>query len=90
LEWAGAVVREVDGDGRRTRGARGARRHEPGGVAAVLYGDLIFAPDWKPLKWNPENVGLGFELWGSPAPETYFTYGSPVRPAARVSGALAR
>lgn len=65
---------------------------EPSGHRVELWtgGMLIFAPDWKPLKWDPENMGLGFELWGSPAPETYFTYGSPVRPAAKASGALAR
>ena len=25
-----------------------------------------------------QNAGFEFELWGSPAPETYFTYASPV------------
>lgn len=51
---------------------------EPSGNRIEVWtgGMLIFAPDWKPIKWDPETGPLGLELWGSGLPETYFTYGT--------------
>lgn len=56
---------------------------EPSGNRIEMWtgGFLIFAPDWEPLRWDPETAPLGLELWGSAMPETYLTYGSPALPA---------
>lgn len=65
---------------------------EPSGHRVELWtgGMLIFAPDWKALRWDPENAPYGFELWGSPSPDTYFTYGSPIRTATAAPGVVSR
>jgi len=65
---------------------------EPSGHRVELWtgGMLIFAPDWKALRWDPDNVSYGFELWGSQSPETYFTYGTPIRPITAAPGAVSR
>jgi catechol 2,3-dioxygenase len=39
---------------------------------------LIFAPDWEPIRWNQETEVLGFDMWGSKAPETYLSYGTEI------------
>ena len=53
---------------------------EPSGHRVELWtgGMLIFAPDWRPLRWDPDSAPLGFELWDSRAPDTYFSRSSPV------------
>ncbi len=65
---------------------------EPSGHRVELWtgGMLIFAPDWKALRWDPDNASYGFELWGSQSPETYFTYGTPIRPITAAPGAVSR
>ncbi|MGD9734297.1 MAG: VOC family protein [Solirubrobacterales bacterium] len=51
---------------------------EPSGNRIEVWtgGFLIFAPDWEPIRWDPENGRLGLEMWGSKRPDTYFTYGT--------------
>lgn len=52
---------------------------EPGGNRIEVWtaGMLVFPPDWEPIRWDPEAALTGFDLWGTPAPQSYFTYGSP-------------
>jgi catechol 2,3-dioxygenase len=51
---------------------------EPSGNRIEVWtgGFLLFAPDWTPIRWDPETAPLGLELWGSGMPETYLTYGT--------------
>jgi catechol 2,3-dioxygenase len=60
---------------------------EPSGNRIEVWtgGFLIFAPDWEPLKWDPETAPLALELWGSAMPDTYLTYGSPAVASSSIS-----
>ncbi len=51
---------------------------EPSGNRVEVWtgGFLIFPPDWEPIRWTPQIAELGYELWGSPMPDTYLTYGT--------------
>ena len=51
---------------------------EPSGHRVEVWtgGFLLFAPDWEPMRWESDAIPLGLELWGSPAPDTYLTYGT--------------
>lgn len=55
---------------------------EPSGNRMEIWtgGMLIFAPDWEPIEWDPEVSPYGLELWGSPMPDTYLSYGTRVHP----------
>jgi len=46
---------------------------------------LIFAPDWEPIRWSQESEVLGFDMWGTKAPESYLTSGSEI---AETAGAI--
>lgn len=61
-----------------TSGAQFIYVIEPSGNRVEIWtgGLLIFAPDWEPIEWSPEVGLLGLDLWGSVAPESYFTYGT--------------
>lgn len=61
-----------------TSGAQFIYVIEPSGNRVEIWtgGFLIFSPDWEPIGWNPEVGPLGLDLWGSKAPESYFTYGT--------------
>lgn len=61
-----------------TSGAQFIYVIEPSGHRVEIWtgGFLIFAPDWKPIEWGPEAGPLGLDMWGSKAPESYFTYGT--------------
>lgn len=52
---------------------------EPSGNRVEIWtgGFLIFAPDWEPIRWEPNIGPQGLELWGSKAPPSYFTRGTP-------------
>ena len=41
-------------------------------------GMLIFAPDWKALKWDSSTYDVAMELWGSDMPESYLIRGSEI------------
>lgn len=51
---------------------------EPSGNRVEVWtgGFLLFAPDWEPIRWDPETSALGLEMWGSVMPDTYLTYGT--------------
>jgi catechol 2,3-dioxygenase len=51
---------------------------EPSGNRVEVWsgGFLLFAPDWEPIRWDPEVSPLGLELWGSDMPDTYLRYGT--------------
>lgn len=51
---------------------------EPSGHRIEVWtsGFLIFAPDWEPIRWDPDVASFGLELWGSDLPDTYLTYGT--------------
>jgi catechol 2,3-dioxygenase len=61
---------------------------EPSGHRIEIWtrGMLIFPPDWQPIRWDHETEALGFDMWGSKAPETYLSYGTPI---AETAGAAA-
>jgi catechol 2,3-dioxygenase len=63
-----------------TSGAIFLYAFEPSGHRVEVWtgGFLLFAPDWEPIRWDPENAALALELWGSPAPDTYFARGTPL------------
>lgn len=65
-----------------TSGAKFLYFIEPGGNRIEMWtgGMMIFAPDWEPIRWDAEVANLGFNLWGTLPPESFFTYGS--RPVA--------
>lgn len=53
---------------------------EPGGNRVELFGDsgyLIFDPDWKPVRWNEDEVEEAIIFYGAPLPDTYFKQGTP-------------
>jgi catechol 2,3-dioxygenase len=58
---------------------------EPSGHRIEVWtgGFLLFAPDWEPIRWDPEVSGLALEMWGSGMPDTYLRYGTPL--ASRVA-----
>lgn len=62
---------------------------EPSGNRIEVWtgGFLIFAPDWEPIAWDPQTSPLGLEMWGSQMPDTYLTYGTPVRAATPLTAA---
>lgn len=51
---------------------------EPGGNRIELFsgGYLIFAPDWKPVRWSETERGTGV-YWGEPLPDSFKTFGTP-------------
>jgi catechol 2,3-dioxygenase len=55
---------------------------EPSGHRVEVWtgGFLLFAPDWEPIRWEPDTAALGLELWGSQMPESYLTRGTPLTP----------
>lgn len=65
-----------------TSGARFLYFMEPSGNRMEIWtgGMMIFSPDWKPIRWDRKVSATGFNLWKTPPPETFFTYGS--RPVA--------
>ena len=65
-----------------TSGANFLYVFEPSGHRVEVWtgGFLLFAPDHEPIRWDPETAPLGLEMWGSPMPETYLTYGTPLTP----------
>jgi catechol 2,3-dioxygenase len=52
--------------------------YEPSGNRIEVWtgGFLLFAPDWEPIRWDTENAAYGLEMWSSPMPESYLTYGT--------------
>lgn len=57
---------------------------EPGGNRVELFGDsgyLILDPDWKPVTWTEDELQEAIIWYGSPLPDTYFTYGTPNVPS---------
>jgi len=62
---------------------------EPSGHRIEIWtrGMLIFEPDWEPIRWTHETESMGFDMWGSKAPQTYLTYGTPI--AKKTTGAAA-
>jgi catechol 2,3-dioxygenase len=65
-----------------TSGAMFLYVFEPSGHRIEVWtgGFLLFAPDWEPIRWDPEIGGVALEMWGSPMPESYLTYGTPLTP----------
>ncbi len=63
-----------------TSGATFLYFFEPSGHRIEVWtgGMLIFPPDWTPIRWDQESEVLGFDVWGSKAPESYLNYGSEV------------
>jgi catechol 2,3-dioxygenase len=63
-----------------TSGATFLYFFEPSGHRIEVWtgGMLIFAPDWEPIRWSQESEVLGFDMWGTKAPESYLTRGSEV------------
>jgi catechol 2,3 dioxygenase len=53
---------------------------EPSGHRIEIWtrGMLIFDPAWKPIRWGKETESMGFDMWGSKAPQSYLTFGSEV------------
>jgi len=51
---------------------------EPSGNRVEVWtgGFLLFAPDWEPIRWDPEIAPFGLEMWGSSMPESYLRYGT--------------
>lgn len=77
------------GPGRHaTSGATFLYFFEPSGNRVELWtGDhLIFEPDWEPLRWGEDTMGLGLELWGSKPPDSFFTYGTGLPGASHTAG----
>jgi catechol 2,3-dioxygenase len=63
-----------------TSGATFLYFFEPSGHRFEVWtgGMLIFPPDWEPIRWDQESEVLGFDMWGTPAPESYLVRGSEV------------
>ncbi len=63
-----------------TSGATFLYFFEPSGHRIEVWtgGMLIFPPDWTPIRWDQESEVLGFDMWGTPAPESYLTRGSEI------------
>ena len=53
---------------------------DPAGTRFEVWtgGMLIFAPDWEPIRWDPEVSDVAIELWGSAMPESYLVRGSEI------------
>jgi catechol 2,3-dioxygenase len=51
---------------------------------------LIFAPDWEPIRWSQESEVLGFDMWGTKAPESYLTSGSEIAETAEAGATITR
>ena len=53
---------------------------DPAGIRFEVWtgGMLIFAPDWEPIRWDPEVSGVAIEMWGSSMPESYLVRGSEI------------
>jgi catechol 2,3-dioxygenase len=53
---------------------------EPSGNRVEVWtgGFLLFAPDWEPIRWDPEVAPFGLEMWGSHMPDSYLRYGTPL------------
>jgi catechol 2,3-dioxygenase len=54
---------------------------EPGGNRVELFGDagyMIFDPEWKTVTWRESQLETGIVFYGSPLPEEFFLYGTPV------------
>jgi catechol 2,3-dioxygenase len=60
-----------------TSGATYLYFFEPSGHRMELWtgGMLIFAPDWAPIRWDRSVEAYGFNMWGTPAPDTFLTQG---------------
>ncbi len=71
-----------------TSGAMFLYCFEPSGNRVEVWtgGFLLFAPDWEPIRWDPGTAAIGLEMWGSPMPESYLTYGTPLKAAAAALG----
>jgi catechol 2,3-dioxygenase len=69
-----------------TSGATFLYFFEPSGHRLEIWtgGMLIFSPDWEPIRWDQESEIVGFDMWGSSAPDSYLTYGSEITPSAGV------
>jgi len=65
-----------------TSGAIFLYAFEPSGHRVEVWtgGFLLFAPDWEPIRWSPESGSVALEMWGSPMPDSYLTYGTPLTP----------
>lgn len=63
-----------------TSGATFLYFFEPSGHRIEVWtgGMLIFAPDWKPIRWDQNSEVSGFDMWGTKAPDTYLNYGIEV------------
>ncbi|HET8841510.1 MAG TPA: VOC family protein, partial [Ktedonobacteraceae bacterium] len=72
-----------------TSGATFLYFFEPSGHRVEIWtgGMLIFAPDWEPIRWSQESEVLGFDMWGSKAPESYLTSGSEIARVAEAEAA---
>jgi catechol 2,3-dioxygenase len=70
-----------------TSGATFLYFFEPSGHRIEVWtgGMLIFPPDWEPIRWDQESEVLGFDMWGTPAPESYLTQGSEVIEVAKTT-----
>jgi catechol 2,3-dioxygenase len=70
-----------------TSGAIFLYAFEPSGHRVEVWtgGFLVFAPDWEPIRWDADTAPLGLELWGSPVPDSYLTYGTPFAAGAAVA-----
>ncbi|HEU0247367.1 MAG TPA: VOC family protein [Gaiellaceae bacterium] len=53
---------------------------DPEGIRFEVWtgGLLIFAPDWEPIRWDPDVSGVAIEMWGSGMPESYLVRGSEI------------
>ena len=70
-----------------TSGATFLYFFEPSGHRIEVWtgGMLIFPPDWEPIRWDQESEVLGFDMWGTPAPESYLVQGSEVVEVAKTT-----
>lgn len=53
---------------------------DPEGIRFEVWtgGFLIFAPDWEPIRWDPEVSGVAIEMWGSSMPKSYLVRGAEI------------
>lgn len=58
-----------------TSGATAVYFFEPSGNRVEVWtgGMLIFDPDWEPIRWAADTAKLGFDIYNSSAPPTFFT-----------------
>lgn len=73
-----------------TSGATFLYFFEPSGHRIEIWtgGMLIFSPNWKPIRWDQESEVLGFDMWGTRAPESYLTQGSEIAQAVNAKATL--